>query len=65
MKDFMGHLSEHLQRRSVSAVAALEGSFAKILLVWMGVVSFMCGLRIAFAVSPIDSFARLIETILP
>jgi hypothetical protein len=65
MKDLMAHLSEHLQRRSVSAVAALEGSFAKILMIWMGIVSFMCGLRIAFAVSPIDSLARLIETILP
>ncbi len=65
MKDSMAQLSEHLQRKSVSAVAALEGGFAKILLVWMGVVSFMCGLRIAFAASPIDSPMRLIETVLP
>jgi hypothetical protein len=65
MKDIMAHLSEHLYRRSVSAVAALEGGFAKILLIWMGVVSFMCGLRIAFAASPIDSSMRLIETVLP
>lgn len=65
MKDIMAQLNEHLYRKSVSAVAALEGGFAKILLVWMGAVGFMSVLRVAFAASPIDSLARLIETILP
>ena len=65
MKAAMATWSDHLYRKSVTAVAALEGSMARIMMVWMIVVSFACGLRIAFAVSPINGPLDFIETALP
>lgn len=65
MKAAMATWSDHLYRKSVLAVAALEGSMGKIMLIWTLVISLACGLRIAFAVSPIDGPVSFIQTALP
>ena len=65
MKAAMATWGDHLYRKSVLAVAALEGGMAKIMLVWTLAISLACGFRIAFAVSPIDGPVAFIQTALP
>jgi hypothetical protein len=58
-------LADYLNRRSVAAVAGLEKRFGTILMIWTVLVSFLCGLRIAFPASPVTGPASLMETGLP
>ena len=56
---------EKLYRKSVWAIASLEHQLDRILLFWVATATLLAGLRIAFAVTPIDSFAALVQTVLP
>ena len=61
----MTGLKQSLYRKSVTAVASLEAGFGKVLLGWTVVLSLICGLRIAFAVSPITGPVSFMQTALP
>lgn len=61
----MKRLSGYLYGKSVRAVAALELGFGRVLLIWTVIAAFVCGLRIAFAVSPITDTATFLQTALP
>jgi hypothetical protein len=65
MEMAMQRLSGHLYRKSVGAIAALELRFGRVLLAWTIIAALMCGLRVAFAVTPITDAATLLQTILP
>lgn len=65
MKAIMASLSAKLYRKSISAVATLEGSLPRIMLCWVAFVTLAGVLRTMFAVSPIDSGLSFIQTILP
>lgn len=65
MKAVMAGLSEQLYRKSVAAVATLENSLLRIMLLWVAFVTTAGILRTVFAVSPINSTLSFIQTILP
>ena len=65
MKAMMTGLSADLYRKSISAVASLEGSLPRIMMGWVAFVTLAGVLRTIFAVSPIDSGISFIQTIMP
>lgn len=65
MKAVMAAYKAQLHRKSISAVALLEGAFPKIILGWVAFVAIAGMLRTSFAVSPINSGASLFQTVLP
>jgi hypothetical protein len=58
-------LSGHLYEKSVGAIAALELGFGRVLMMWTVIAAFVCGLRIAFVISPITDAATFLQTALP
>lgn len=65
MKVIMMAYKAGLYRKSVSAVALLEGGFPKLIMGWVAFIAVAGILRISFAVSPINSSASLFQTLLP
>lgn len=61
----MTAFSSTLYRKSISAVAALEGGLPRIMLGWVVFVTLAGVLRTLFAVSPIDSGLSFVQTITP
>ena len=65
MKAMMTGFGETLYRKSIAAVAVLEGSLFRIMLGWVVFVTLAGLLRTIFAVSPIDSGISFVQTITP
>ncbi len=65
MKALMAGFGARLYRKSIAAVATLESSLPRIMLCWVAFVTLAGVLRTVFAVSPIDSGASFLQTILP
>ena len=65
MKATMTGFGETLYRKSIAAVALLEGSLFRIMLGWVAFVTLAGLLRTIFAVSPIDSGISFVQTITP
>lgn len=65
MKALMAAYQAKLYRKSISAVAMIEGSFPKIVLAWVVFVALAGMLRISFASSLINSSASLLQTVTP
>lgn len=65
MKAVMTAYKAQLYRKSISAVALLEGGLPKIILGWVAFIAVAGILRISFAVSPINSSFSLFQTVLP
>jgi hypothetical protein len=65
MEAAMKRLNGHLYQKSVSAIAALELRFGRVLLCWTIFAAFAGGLRIGFSVSPITSGLTFVQTALP
>jgi hypothetical protein len=61
----MNKLSGQFYRKSVSAIAALEMGFGRLLLFWTIMAAAVCALRIGFAVSPITGPVTFLQTTLP
>ncbi len=65
MKAIMTAFGDKLYRKSISAVAMIEGGLPKIMLGWVVFVTLAGILRTIFAVSPIDSGLSFVQTITP
>ncbi len=65
MQSILPALSRRLYAKSVAAVAALEHSMKWVVAAWVAVMSMLCGLRVAFAASPVDSLRSGLETGIP
>lgn len=65
MKAVMAAYSARLYRKSISAVALLEGSMPKIIFSWVAFIAVAGILRTSFALSPINSGVSLLQTVIP
>lgn len=65
MQGWMTGFGEHLNRKSIWAIAALEHGLERMLLVWVAIAAALCSLRIAFAATPIDTGLAFAQTSLP
>jgi hypothetical protein len=65
MKAWMHGFGEHLNRKSIGAIAALENNMGRVLIGWVLIAGFLGLLRIIFAISPINGVAALLQTLVP
>ncbi len=59
------NMIEHLYQKSVAVMAGLHRHLGAIVVGWILVMSFACGLRIAFSATPVDADLSALTTILP
>ena len=65
MQGWMKDFAEQLHRKSIWAIASLEHGIGRLMIAWVVIAGALCALRIAFAASPIDGPAALLQTLLP
>lgn len=65
MQGWMKDFAEQLHRKSIWAIASLEHGIGRLMIAWVVIAGALAALRIAFAASPIDGPAALLQTLLP